>query len=174
MIPCTPDLFSVYGIRNIGQSLNEWSRQFETVYNVISSIKRDQFPETFVKLIGYTIYNAKKYDGRYNNLQLAKAHQHYAQQIPGTIAEFISQDVALPFDEILESSIGGDAVIHTHNTFPSMAQRYHRPMWKIPDILTEIELEDQNTVRGNSPKFRATQEAYHKFSDDVMRRLDML
>ncbi|RWR26364.1 ParA family protein [Sinirhodobacter populi] len=170
LIPCTPDLFSVYGIRNIGQSLDEWSKQFDTVFNVISTTKREQFPDHFVKLIGFTIYNAKKYDGPNNDLQLAKAHQHYAAQIPDTIRNFISQDVSLPFDDILDESIGGNSVIHTHNTFPSMAQRYHVPMWEIPDI--EVEEEDKNTVRGNSKKFRATQQAYHDFAGEVLQRLD--
>lgn len=172
LIPCTPDLFSVYGIRNIGQSLKEWAKQFDTVYNVISSAKRDQFPDHFVKLIGYTIYNAKKYDGPNNNMRLAKAHQHYAEQIPGTIKQFISQDVALPYDKILGESIGGNAVIHTHNTFPSMAQKYHCPMWMIPDL--EVDHEDVNTVRGNSKKFRETQSDYQKFAKDVLGRLNNL
>lgn len=170
LIPCTPDLFSVYGIRNIGSSLSEWSKQFDTVFNVISTAKRDQFPAKFVKLIGFTIYNAKKYDGPNNDLQLAKAHQHYASQIPGTIRDFIPQEVALPFDEILEDSIGGNAVIHTHNTFPSMAQKYHMPMWEIPDA--ELDDEDKNTVRGNSQKYRQTRAAYHAFANEVLLRLE--
>ena len=169
LIPCTPDLFSVYGIRNIGQSLKEWGKQFDTVYNVISSSKRDQFPDKFVKLIGYTIYNAKKYDGQNNSNSIAGAHQHYADQIPKTIRDYISQDVALPYREILDKSIGENSVIHTHNTFPSMSQKYHLPMWKIPDA--DLEAEDQNTVRGNSRRYRDTQKAYHNFAKDVLQRL---
>ncbi|MBB2198599.1 ParA family protein [Gluconacetobacter sp. 1c LMG 22058] len=172
LIPCTPDLFSVYGIRNIGQSLKEWRKQFETVYDVISSSKRNHFPDRFVKLIGYTIYNAKKYDGQSNEYKLAKAHNYYAQQIPRTIREFIPQEIALPYNQILTDSIGGNSVIHTHNTFPSMAQRYHNPMWNIPEI--EIESDDQNTVRGNAQKFRDTQESYHTFANDVLSRMDLV
>lgn len=172
MIPCTPDLFSVYGIRNIGQSLKEWRKQFETVYDVISSSKRSHFPDRFVKLIGYTIYNAKKYDGQSNQYKLAKAHNYYAQQIPKTIQQFIPQEIALPYGKILNDSIGENSIIHTHNTFPSMAQRYHYPMWKIPDI--EIESDDQNTVRGNAQKFRDTQKSYHIFAQDVLSRMDLV
>ncbi|MBB4952668.1 cellulose biosynthesis protein BcsQ [Agrobacterium vitis] len=172
LIPCTPDLFSVYGIRNIGQSLEEWGKQFETVYNVISKSKRENFPEKFVKLIGYTIYNAKKYDGPNNSMQLAKAHQHYAEQIPSTIRDFISQELALPYAEILTDSIGGNSVIHTHNTFPSLAQRYHRPMWKIP--YADLDKDDKNTVSGNSQKFLDTRKDYKKFAEDVLSRLAKL
>ena len=172
LIPCTPDLFSVYGIRNIGKSLGEWSKQFDTVYNVISSNKRGQFPDKFVKLIGFTIYNAKKYDGPNNIHKLAKAHEHYANQIPSTIQKHIPQSVALPYDEVLGESIGGNSVIHTHNTFPSMAQKYHCPMWLIPDC--DLDSEDVTTVRGNSQKFRDTQSAYQRFADAVIKRLGMI
>ena len=172
LIPCSPDLFSVYGIRNIGESLREWRKQFETVYDVISESKRSHFPNKFVKLIGYTIYNAKKYDGQSNEYRLAHAHYYYAQQIPITIQRFIPQNVSLPYAEILSGSIGENSVIHTHNTFPSMAQKYHLPMWKIPDA--DIEGEDQNTVRGNAQKFRDTRAAYQVFSADVLARMELL
>ncbi|WP_338140531.1 ParA family protein [Candidatus Kirkpatrickella diaphorinae] len=172
LIPCTPDLFSVYGIRNIGESLRQWKKQFETVYEVISEAKRDHFPQEFVKLIGYTIYNAKRYDGPNNNYRLAQAHKYYADKIPKTIEEAISQDVSLPFADILKGSIGNNSVIHTHNTFPSMSQKYHVPMWKVP--VAQIDPDEQNTVRGNSRKFFDTKDAYTDFAYDVLQRLEQV
>ena len=35
-------------------------------------------------------------------------------------------------DEVLSSPVGQTAIMHTHNTMPSMAQRYHVPMWQVP------------------------------------------
>jgi cellulose biosynthesis protein BcsQ len=52
MIPCSPDLFSVYGIRNIGNALGIWRKQFDTIFQLLSDRKRDQFPSKFVKLMG--------------------------------------------------------------------------------------------------------------------------
>ncbi|MFH1793402.1 MAG: AAA family ATPase [Pseudomonadota bacterium] len=172
LIPCAPDLFSVYGIRNIGSALRLWRKQFDTIFQLLSDTKRDQFPDKFVKLVGYTIYNAKRYAGLGNNLDLATAHYHYAEQIPQTIAKFIDAENSLPFNEILTGSIGGNAVIHSHNTFPSMSQKYHRPMWKLPNA--QLESEDSSTIGGNRRKYEATQDSYLAFAKDFLGRVAKL
>lgn len=171
LIPCSPDLFSVYGIRNIGAALNIWRKQFDTIYHLLSDAKRAQFPDTFVKLIGYTIYNAKKYSSG-NSLDLATAHFNYAEQIPKTIRTFIEQENALNFDQILNGSMGHNSVIHSHNTFPSMSQKYHKPMWLLPD--SELETGDKSTIAGNQSKYRDTQAAYHAFGRDFLERVAQL
>lgn len=170
LIPCSPDLFSVYGVRNIGAALSIWRKQFDTIYHLLSDAKRSQFPEKFVKLIGYTIYNAKKYAGSRNELDLAGAHYNYANQIPQTIKEYIDQDNALDFDAFLAHSMGKNAVIHTHNTFPSMSQKYHKPMWLLPDH-NELESADKSTIAGNQNKYRDTRDAYRSFAEDFLMRV---
>ncbi|MET4802967.1 ParA family protein [Bradyrhizobium sp. LB11.1] len=172
LIPCAPDLFSVYGIRNIGSALRLWRKQFDTIFQLLSDSKRDQFPKKFVKLIGYTIYNAKRYGGLGNDLDLATAHYHYAQQIPQTISKFIDAENSLPFKKILNGSIGKTAVIHSHNTFPSMSQKYHKPMWKLPSI--QLASEDSSTIGGNRGKYEATQDSYHAFAKDFLERVAQL
>lgn len=57
-------MFSLYGIRNIGNALKSvWRKQFDTIYHLLSDEKRALFPENFVRLLGFTIYNAKRYSG---------------------------------------------------------------------------------------------------------------
>jgi cellulose biosynthesis protein BcsQ len=63
LIPCMPDMFSLYGVRNIGNALGIWKKQFDTIYHLLSSEKRKSFPTNYVRLLGFTIYNAKKYSG---------------------------------------------------------------------------------------------------------------
>jgi cellulose biosynthesis protein BcsQ len=171
LIPCSPDLFSVYGIRNIGSALRLWRKQFDTIFNLLSDSKRGQFPKQFVKLIGYTIYNAKKYTGQ-NELDLAQAHYNYAQEIPKTISRFIDPENSLAFSEILRGSIGEKSIIHTHNTFPSMSQKYHLPMWLLPDFVTDQD--DRGTIAGNQTRYRETQRAYHAFAKDFLNRVALL
>ncbi|KEO54120.1 ParA family protein [Thioclava pacifica] len=172
LIPCSPDLFSIYGIRNIGGALDLWRKQFDTIFHLLSDTKRSQFPEKFVRLIGYTLYNARRYSGQKNPLGLAAAHYHYAEQIPGTIRNHIDPENSLPFDEILGGSIGGDSVIYAHNTFPSLAQKYHLPMWRLPE--SELQPEDKSTIGGNQQKFKDTQQMYHAFASDVIDRIAKL
>ncbi|MGE0418760.1 MAG: ParA family protein [Acetobacteraceae bacterium] len=173
IIPCSPDLFSVYGIRNIGDALRTWRKQFESIFHFLSDQKRQNFPEKFVRFMGYTIYNAKRYSNYEDDLNLAKAHLNFAKQIPETIAKSIDEESRLPIEGLLDHSIGENAVIHTHNTFPSMSQKYHRPMWQLPEYAF-LDSEDRSTIGGNQDAYRKTRCAYHKFADDVLARLNLL
>jgi cellulose biosynthesis protein BcsQ len=172
IIPCAPDLFSLYGIKNIGSALRLWHKQFQTIFTLLSDAKRNQFPRNFVKFIGFTIYNAKKYGGNRNELDLANAHFDFARKIPETIRSVIDQEFALPFDSILTGSIGDNSVIHGHNTFTSLAQKYHKPMWEIPNL--NLEAEDVSSVTGMKQKFFETKEKYKTFAEDVLKRVEKL
>ncbi|RFB80432.1 ParA family protein [Methylovirgula sp. 4M-Z18] len=173
MIPCSPDLFSVYGIKNIGDALRTWRKQFESIFHFLSDQKRSNFPEKFVRFMGYTIYNAKRYSNYENNLNLAKAHHNYAKQIPETIANSIDKQNRLPLQGLLEHSIGDNAIIHSHNTFPSMSQKYHMPMWELPDCGI-LDPEDRSTIAGNQRRYRDTKGDYEKFATDFVGRLALL
>jgi len=173
LIPCSPDLFSVYGIRNIGDALRTWRKQFESIFHFISDQKRANFPRSFVKFMGYTLYNAKRYSRYENELNLAKAHQNYAVQIPSTIRSAIDNDNMIALSTVADRSIGDNAIIHSHNTFPSMSQKYHMPMWKLPDSGI-LDPEDRSTIGGNQHAFRATRDAYHGFASDFLARVQLL
>lgn len=173
-VPASPDLFSLYGIKNIGKALSSWKEEFNIVYKLISDEKRHVFPESFVTFLGYTIYNAKKYGGCKNKWDLAHAHLNYANQIPKTIEENIQEDIRSHLtSEMLVAPIGETSVMHTHNTFPSMAQHYNNPMWKIPD-LPNLEEEHINTLRGAGNKYRETKESYFRFCNDLLSRIHLL
>lgn len=173
-IPASPDLFSLYGIKNIGKSLSAWKDEFNVIYKLISDEKRGTFPKDFVTFLGYTIYNAKKYSGVNNNWNLAHAHLKYADQIPSTIRENIKEGMRDHLsDEQLDSPIGLTSVMHSHNTFPSMAQHYNKPMWQVPD-LPNLEDEHKNTLRGSRNKYLETKGNYEIFCNDLISRIELL
>jgi cellulose biosynthesis protein BcsQ len=174
IIPCSPDLFSVYGIRNIGNALKVWRKQFESIFHFLSDSKRTQFPNEFVKFMGYTIYNAKKYSGAKNPLGLAAAQYNYAKQIPQTIREFLDKENMI-WDGLadIDESIGGNAVIHTHNTLPNSAQKYHKPIWLLPKH-EDIDKDERSTIIGNSQIYIATKGAYRSFAQDFLTRVACL
>lgn len=175
-VPALPDLFSLYGIKNIGKALSAWKDEFDIIYKLISKDKRKNFPERYVTFLGYTIYNAKKYTGSKNEWNLAEAHYNYAKQIPGTIEENIAEPLRDHLTrDLLVSPIGGQSIMLTHNTFPSMAQYYHNPMWKIPNLLPDgVEPDHLNTLRGASEKYRDTRAAYRAFCEDLIKRIALL
>ena len=173
-VPASPDLFSLYGIRNIGKALSAWKDEFEIIYKLISTEKRHNFPEKFVTFLGHTIYNAKKYSGHNNKWDLAQAHLNYANQIPSVIEQCIAEDLRSHLTpELLAQPIGGTLVMHSHNTFPSMAQHYHSPMWQVPS-LKSIEADHVNTLRGASQRYEETKDSYIAFGEDLISRIKLL
>lgn len=173
LIPALPDMFSMYGIRNIGSALSQWNKEFKTLYGLISEDKRKQFPQNFVRFLGYTIYNAKKYTGA-TQWDLAQAHFNYAQQIPKTIEEFISSDVRDHLTrEQANEPIGLTAVMHSHNTLPNMVQKYKCPIWRIPS-LSMLDPEDRATITGNRAIYEATKQKYEIFAKSFLDRIKTL
>ncbi|MGJ1410189.1 ParA family protein [Sphingobacterium thalpophilum] len=188
-IPAQPDMFSLYGIRNIGNALQVWHREFNSIYSLISEEKRSKFPDSFVQFLGYTIYNAKKYTRDtepLNEYNLAQAHYQYVTQIPSTITEFIQESnrVRIPSD-LIALPIGGSSIIHSHNTFPAMAQALKCPMWRIPQVYSNLgtvnadylDFLNQNGFeynRGNNGRLREIGVNYEAFTKDLLTRIDML
>jgi cellulose biosynthesis protein BcsQ len=174
LIPCMPDMFSLYGVRNIGNALGVWKKQFDTIYHLLSSEKRKAFPINYVRLLGFTIYNAKKYTGAGNPWDLAKAHYNYAKQIPEAIKQFIPVGVRDRLeDSMLSLPVGNTAIMHTHNTLPSMAQRYHLPMWLVPSC-NHLDAADVSTIKGNRGIYEDTKNKYAEFASDLLKRLTIL
>jgi cellulose biosynthesis protein BcsQ len=175
VIPALPDMFSMYGIRNIGNALKQWKKEFDTIYGLISDDKRKKFPQKFVRFLGYTIYNAKKYTGKSNNdWNLAQAHFNYAQQISQTIENFISPEVRSHLtSEQINAPIGLTAVMHSHNTLPNMAQKYKHPIWQIPS-LSCLDSEDKSTIMGNRAIYEATKQKYIDFANNFIERAQTL
>ncbi|PIF08097.1 ParA family protein [Janthinobacterium sp. 13] len=173
-VPAAPDMFSLYGIRNIGSSLKKWHDEFEIIYKLISSDKRKLFPKVFVQFLGYTIYNARKYTKPSAKWNLAQAHLKYALEIPEIIHTYIGKDLRESItDELLAEPIGGESIMHSHNTFPTLAQHYRVPMWNIPDV-DRIDKEHQNTINGQKPDILGTKKKYNDFSNSLIQRIKLL
>lgn len=188
-IPAQPDMFSLYGIRNIGNALQLWQREFISIYTLISEEKRSKFPSNFVQFLGFTIYNAKKYtrdNEPFNEYNLAQAHFQYVKQIPETITEFIQEsNRARISDELIAKPIGGSSIIHSHNTFPAMAQALKCPMWRVPEVYASLENNDPEYLaflnqngfeynRGNNGRLREIGENYITFTTDLLTRINAL
>lgn len=174
LIPCMPDMFSLYGIKNIGKSLALWKKEFDTIMGLISDEKRKYFPREFVRFLGFTIYNARKYSTNNNRWDLAQAHFNYAKEIPNTIRNYITVEVRKYIsDDILETPIGSTSVMHSHSTMPSMGQKYKKPMWLVP-TLDNLENQDKGTIAGNRAIYENTKTSYIAFAEDVISRLTTL
>ena len=180
-IPAQPDMFSLYGVRNIGSALKLWKREFETIFSLISENKRKEFPAKLVQFLGFTIYNAKKYTGGAPNnpFNLAEAHNNYVAKIPKVIKDFISVENRESLtDGEISTPIGGISVIHTHNTFPSVAQQLNCPMWEVPARSSDQAYREKRGMQpvnqGSFGKYHDTKKKYETFACDLLNRVNSI
>lgn len=174
MIPCQPDSYSSYGIKHIGKVLDLWIKEFDKLKGALNEQTwKTHFEDRYINLLGYVVYNAKKYEKQTNNeYNLAQAHNNYIQKFPQIIKDNYRSELhdKIPQDT-MALPIGRSAITHTHNTFTAIAQKYHAPMWKIPALNKEWDKEDTNTLNGAKPQYLATKEKYESFANDVLERL---
>ena len=105
---------------------------------------------------------------------LAQAAYNYAQKIPNTVETFIRSEVRQHLTtEMINNPIGNQAVMHSHNTLTSMAQKYRTPIWKVPTA-TNLEEEDVRTIKGNQAVYIAKQDDYKTFATDLLVRINSL
>lgn len=185
IIPCNPDKFSLYGIKNIGSSMTQWFRDINIVYSLLSDSKRCEFPDEYVRFIGFCIYKAKKYSSSQNPWLLAQGHYSLAQQIPDYIRNYICNTEIPTIDmEVLREPIGGTSVMYYDNTHPSLSQQFHVPMWEIPAKFEEQATEEmfidnqefnrmKSSVGGNRRVYEGKLSAYQEFANDLIVRLEI-
>lgn len=174
IIPCFPDLFSSYGIRNIGNSLQFWEKEFLTMKSLLSGTSAKDFPTSFVRFLGYTIFNATKYDAGKNKWNLSQAHFNFADQFPEIVKQSILTDKPVPAN-IVKEPIGETAIMYSHNTFVNIAQKYKCPMWEVPNLPKNVlDSEDKTTIAGSSQKYKDTKTAYLAFANDLLDRIKYL
>ena len=85
-------------------------------------------------------------------------------------------------DEELKTPIGKKAVIHTHNTFPSVSQALNCPMWKVPDVYSDFEKNNKQFLidkqievnRGFNNQYRETKAKYIEFANSLIERVRKL
>ncbi len=171
LIPCAPDMFSLYGIRNIGRSLSIWLKDFSLLQKIVGERRAKGLPTEAVRFLGFTIYNARKRSDAANGWKLAKAHYNYAKQIPKTVRDFIPSEALKGLQKgDVSGPIGGVSIMHSHSTIPAMAQKYRVPIWQVPD-LPQLSSEDRSSVSPNRDQYIDTKAAYRDFAEDVLGRL---
>jgi hypothetical protein len=142
--------------------------------HLVSEEKQKRFPSQFVRFLGFTIFNARKYTTDKNPWNLAQAHYNYAKQIPDTVKLFIPEDLRNQLNaDLLENPIGVTSIMHSHATMPSMAQKYRLPIWKVPSC-PQLDPSDKPTITGNRAIYEATKPNYTKFAKDLLNRLSLL
>ncbi|WP_336695708.1 ParA family protein [Delftia acidovorans] len=172
LVPCAPDMFSVYGIKNIGRALNSWIKDFSLLEKIVGERHSKSLPSAPVSFLGFTIYNAKKRGDASNEWKIAKAHYNYAKQIPSAISSHIpSETIANGIKGIISEPVGNTSIMYSHSTIPGMSQKYRVPIWDVPDH-ENLSSEDRSSVAPNRDQYIETRISYQAFALDVIARLE--
>ncbi len=182
LIPCNPDIFSLYGIKNIANALKEWKQDFDTLQWLYDNkFKGNKLGNNeFAECLGYTIFNARKYSGETNKWNMSMSHYNLAISFPDVIKK---SEIAKPINgEKIAEPIGGTAVMYSFNTRVSYAQVLKLPMWEVPNFkkygkslkdLPESEI-NQDGINSATAELKKSQSQFKSFADDLLARLDLI
>jgi len=174
IIPSLPDMFSAYGIQNVGNSISQWAAELNVIYGLLSKQKRKSFPQNPGKFIGYTLYNAKKEYTYLNEYDLNDVHYNYAKEIPNIITQYIAPKNRLDIPNILEP-IGGTSVMYSNDSMPSIAQSLKCPMWNVPEAYHRMKkskyLKENKIDIDCIDAYTDTLKGYDVFVRDVINRI---
>ena len=174
IIPCMPDMFSLYGIQHIGKALKGWKYEFETILGILSERKLSYFSQSFASFLGFTIFNGGASEKSNNTWHLSQVYLNYAEQIAATIREYIYSDLRQYLsEEQLETPIGGTAIMDSDSALSTMAQKYKTPIWKVPSC-KNLDTDDKEAIFLNRARYEATQQGYHILAKDLLTRLQKL
>ncbi len=170
-IPCSPDIYSIYGIRNIGKTLERWHQEFTVLQNVLPQNMQKKLNFQMVKLIGYVPYNLKKYSSSLNELELATGHYEHVIKLPKEIIKQIDSKFFATSGETMKEIIS-KKIIYSHNTFTGVAQKYHQPIWKVHDNLSKWNEEDKTTLQSKKKQYQETRPMYLAFAKEMIQRIE--
>lgn len=131
LTPMSSDVFNLLALKNIGNSLLLWERQFQKVFDDLEDSKKKEIKSNFqvatIKFIGYVEqqYIAKSVDGK---RQAVRAYDEILQQIPKKIKEYIVKPINTNIEESIDYKIG--SIPNYHSLVP-MSQTSHKPIFEL-------------------------------------------
>ena len=128
VIPMGPDLFSLYGLRNLGPMLKRWRKQWTSRrrnFQEIDADSRSDLPIGQMQSLGYIV-------NRHSVLRKepVKAFRNWIARIPTAYSEFVLEK---PIDEHFEAYDDPNclAQLKDYRSLAAMAQEHHKPMFSL-------------------------------------------
>lgn len=103
------------------------------------------------------------------------------ERIPEVIKQYIKDDNKIHVDDI-DMPIAGKAIMHTHNTYPSVAQSLKCAIWEVPDVFTKLQQTEPEYLteqmvdvnRGSFGRYRDIKDKYIEFAIALIKRIEAL
>ncbi|AEE48062.1 ParA family protein [Haliscomenobacter hydrossis] len=123
-MPVASDLFSLQGIKNLGQTLQEWREQWKKRVNEYPPrSNKSNIPDGEMSPIGYILM---QYTARQS--RPVKSYIRWAEKIPGVYQEFVLNEEPSPNTSIKDDPHCLAQLKHYHSLAP-MSMEAHKPMF---------------------------------------------
>lgn len=125
VIPVAPDLFSLQGIKNLGQAIYEWKRQWRDRIARYPKADHSTLPTAKIQPIGYLLMQYTARDSR-----PVKSYIRWGQKIPYVYRQFVLKEFE---NSISEQPVENDsnclALLKHYHSLAPMSMEARKPMF---------------------------------------------
>lgn len=125
VMPVASDLFSLQGIKNLGQTLTKWNQEWTQRLAQKPTSTSFTIPQRLAVPAGYIVMQYSARDSR-----PVQAYLKWANRIPSYFAEFVLKKSAPPAVSI-EADPGCIALLKHYRSLAPMSMEAHKPMFML-------------------------------------------
>ena len=123
IMPVAPDLFSLQGIKNLGQTLTNWGQEWAQRLAKKPAKASFDIPQQLAQPAGYIVMQYSARDSR-----PVQAYLKWANRIPAYFSEFVLKKLAPPAASI-EADRACIALLKHYRSLAPMSMEAHKPMF---------------------------------------------
>ncbi len=123
IMPVAPDLFSLQGIKNLGQTLTKWEREWAQRLAQKPAGTSFAIPQKLARPAGYLVMQYSARESR-----PVQAYLKWANRIPAYFAEFVLKNAAPPAASI-EADPACIALLKHYRSLAPLSMEAHKPMF---------------------------------------------
>lgn len=175
LLPAQPDVYSQFGIRNLGQALNRWTKEFSVIKSLLRDNHKEKFDLPLPVFLGHAFCNIAQESNADNPWKIDNYSYQIAKEFPGIVKRFIDESFLSNNQNFIDAPVGGVSAMYQHKTLSYLSQKYGKALWDIESITPASE-QDSIAIVDVLVQENVTevQDSYHVFAQDFISRATAL
>lgn len=156
IMPVAPDLFSLQGIKNLGQTLTKWDKEWtQRLAQKPVGVSFD-IPQKLARPAGYIVMQYSARDSR-----PVQAYLKWANRIPAYFSEFVMKSSSHPAASI-ESDSACIALLKHYRSLAPMSMEAHKPMFMLKPA--------DGAIGSHTYAVKKNYDLFETLTQEIMRR----
>lgn len=155
VMPVAPDLFSLQGIKNLGQTLGKWEKEWAQRLGYKPTGASFEIPQTIARPAGYIVMQYSARDSR-----PVKAYLKWADRIPSFFAEFVLKNPFPP--AFIENDGACIALLKHYRSLAPMSMEAHKPMFMLKPA--------DGAIGSHTYAVKQSFDVFETLTQEIMRR----